>query len=229
MANKDSNLTTIIAKGLLGGIPFVGPLAAEVVGSLIPNQRIDRIESFLRKLEAKINEEDKDNIMERIKNPESIDLLEDSFIQASRALSEERKDYIASLLKNSLTDEKLKYIEYKKLLILLGDLNDIEILMLKLYVLKRNSPEYNEFLKLHRSTLAFRAPSRDSSQEEKDKYTVYQTHSRHLLSIGLLKSVFPRPREDTETMFDVDTGTLLATETQITPLGRLLLKSIDLT
>ena len=110
MSTKGTDIATIIGKGLLGAIPFVGPLAAEIVGAVIPNQRIDRIESLLKLLESKIPEADRTKVEQNIYFPESIDLIEDGFIQASRALSEERKEYIASLLKNSLTEDQVTQV-----------------------------------------------------------------------------------------------------------------------
>jgi len=54
MSTKGTDISAIIGKGLLGAIPFVGPMAAEIVGAVIPNQRIDRIESLLTLLESKL-------------------------------------------------------------------------------------------------------------------------------------------------------------------------------
>ena len=47
MSTKGTDIAMILSKGLVGAIPFVGPLAAEIVGAIIPNQRIDRLESLL--------------------------------------------------------------------------------------------------------------------------------------------------------------------------------------
>jgi hypothetical protein len=152
MSTKGTDIAAIIGKGLLGAIPFVGPLAAEIVGAIIPNQRIDRIETVLRLLETKISEEDKEKVKQRIVSPESVDLIEDGFVQASRALSEERKEYIASLLKNSLTDDQLKHIEYKRLLSILGELNDLEVLILKsltFYTEKKEVRSFGRNMKRH--------------------------------------------------------------------------------
>jgi hypothetical protein len=38
------------AKAALGVVPFAGSLLAEVAGSIIPNQRVDRIADFAFKL-----------------------------------------------------------------------------------------------------------------------------------------------------------------------------------
>jgi len=176
MSTKGTDIATIVGKGLLGAIPFVGPLVAEIVGAVIPNQRIDRIESLLKLLESKIPEADRAKVEQNIYSPESIDLIEDGFIQASRALSEERKEYIASLLKNSLTEDEVKHIEYKRLLSMLGELNDLEVLILKSQTMHRGQPEHQEFWEVHEGALTPPMAHLGSSQEEVDKHTIYQTH-----------------------------------------------------
>lgn len=227
MSTKKTDVATIIGKGLLGAIPFVGALAAEIVGAVIPNQRIDRIESLLKLLESKIQEEDRPKVKERIVSPESVDLIEDGFIQASRALSEERKEYIASLLKNSLTDDELKHIEYKRLLSMLGELNDLEVLILKSQTLLRGQPEHDEFWKAHKEVLTPPLAHMGSSQEEIDKHAIYQTHKLHLANLGLLNPRFKKPKRGDLPEFDDKTGMIKAQGYSITGLGRLLLRSID--
>jgi len=39
MSIQKTDIATILSKGLVGAIPFIGPLAAEIVGAIIPNQR----------------------------------------------------------------------------------------------------------------------------------------------------------------------------------------------
>ena len=227
MSTKGNDIATIIGKGLLGAIPFIGPLAAEIVGAVIPNQRIDRIESLLKLLESKIPEEDRRKVEERVISPESVDLIEDSFIQASRALSEERKEYIASLLKNSLTDDDLKHIEYKRLLSILGELNDLEVLILKSQTLHRGQPEHSEFWEAHEGALTPPLAHMGSTQEEIDKHTIYQTHKLHLANLGLFKARFKKLKRGEFPEFDDKTGMVKAQGYDITGLGRLLLRSID--
>lgn len=228
MSTKGTDIATILGKGLVGAIPFVGPLAAEIVGAIIPNQRIDRIESLLRILESKIAEDDRAKVEKRISEPESVDLMEDGFIQASRALSEVRKEYIASLLKNSLTNEDIKHIEYKRLLSILGELNDLEVLILKSHtMLHGDTPEHREFLEKHEESLNPPIAFLGSSQEEMDKHTIYQTHNTHLASLGLLEARFKIPKRGEIPEFDEKTGKLKAQDYNITDLGSLLLRNID--
>lgn len=227
MSTKGTDIAAIIGKGLFGAIPFVGPLAAEIVGAIIPNQRIDRIESLLRLLESKISEEDKEKVKQRVVSPESVDLIEDGFVQASRALSEERKEYIASLLKNSLTDDQLKHIEYKRLLSILGELNDLEVLILKSLTFLYSEEGSNEFWGKHEKALDEPIAYLGSPQEEWDKFEIYKTHKEHLVRLGLLKIRFKKPNKGEVPEFDEHTGMIKAQGYDITSLGELFLRSID--
>ena len=224
---EKSDLVTILSKGVLGAIPFVGPLAAEIIGATIPNQRIDRIESFLKIFESKLHEIDKNSIEEKITSPEHVDLLEDSFIQATRALSEERKDFIASLMKNSLTDENLEYIEYKRLLSTLGELNDFEIIILKSYSLDQCTQEYKDFMEIHEDSLRTPIIYMDASIEDVNKEAIFQAHKTHLVNLGLLKPKFKKPKKGELPEFDEKTGMIKYNGYSLSPLGRLLLKTID--
>ena len=227
MSTKGTDIAAIIGKGLVGAIPFVGPLVAEIVGTIIPNQRIDRIEALLKYLEEKLSAADQNEIKKRITSPESVDLIEDGFVQTSRALSDERKEYIASLLKNSLTDESLRHIEYKTLLSLLGELNDLEVLILKSHSIVVGGGEYREFWDKHGDALTPPRAFLGSSQDDLDKHTLHETQKAHLARLGLLKPQFKKPKKGEIPEFDEKAGMIKAQGYNITSLGRLLLRSID--
>ncbi|EIC9845550.1 hypothetical protein FG135_18980 [Vibrio cholerae] len=221
-------IASIISKGALGAIPLVGPLAAEVVGAIIPNQRIERIETLLHDLESRVKHAKIDGLDSKFLQPKFIDLLEDGFVQASRAFNSERIEYIASLLKNSLSDEQIKYEEYKKLLVILNDLNDIEILHLKSYSLDRDDEEYDEFWHLHDETLTPPLTYMDSSEEDFDKQAIFETYRSRLVALGLIKIRYKKPRKGELPEFDEKTGMIKANGHSITRLGSLLLRSLDL-
>jgi len=228
MKLEKTDVAAILGKGLAGAIPIVGPLAAEVIGAVIPNQRMERIESLLESLEAKVKEAEIHNIEEKFSQPEFVDLLEDGFIQASKALSVERREYISSLLKNSLTEEQVKYQEYKKLLVLLNDLNDIEILLLKSYTLYQGDDEYDEFWGVHEDILTPPMVYIGSSDEDLDKEAIFATYKTRLVTLGLLRVTYRKPKKGDMPEFDEKTGMVKASGNSITHLGRLLLRSIDL-
>lgn len=226
--NIDANKNDVVAgllKGYLGGLPVLGPAIAEIIGNLIPNQRIDRIAALLKTLESKINPEEKEKIEAKMLEEKSIDLMEDGFLQAARALSEERIDYIASLLKNSLTDEDLEQNAYKRLLFLLDEINDVEVIILKSYSMY--GAEHQEFWENHKEVLDEPVAYLGSSQEEIDEHAIYETYIANLLRLDLIKKIFAKPRRGELPAFDEKTGMMKSSSYDITYLGRLLLRSID--
>jgi hypothetical protein len=222
------DIAAVIGKGLLGAIPFVGPLAAEVIGQVIPRQRIDRLESLLRALEEKLQGENKETIQDRFTRPEQVDLLEDAFIQASRALSEERKNYLAALLKNSLREEDLKHLEYKRILGLLGQLNDAQIIILKYYSLARlRTDGHEEFVEAHKELLLRQPLTFGSPQSAHDRNAMLDSFRWQLVEVGLLQPKFKKPKKGQLPEFDEKTGMVKQQGFGISQLGRILLRVID--
>ena len=210
--NIDTNKSDVVAnllKGYLGGLPILGPTIAEIIGNLIPNQRIDRIASLLKVLEAKIDPEERKKVEARMLEEKSVDLMEDGFLQAARALSEKRIEHIASLLKNSLTDEELEQSAYKRLLLLLGEINDVEVITLMAYSM--HGIEQQNFWEKHRDILIGEPLRYPASREKVDQDAIFKTYRANLARLDLLGSKTQRPSQSYE----------------ITSLGRLLLRSID--
>lgn len=222
---KKKDVVASVLKGYLGGLPVLGPIVAEMIDDLIPNQRIDRIASLLKALESKIDPEKKSEIEARMLEEKSIDLMEDGFLQAARALSEERTEYIASLLKNSLTDEDLEQSAYKRLLFLLGEINDVEVIILKFY--SRNISDYEKFREKHKDVLIRTIVTLGSPQEVVDRDAIRETYETNLVSMGLIKPMFNRPWRDELPELDEETGMMKSSGYYITDLGRLLLRVID--
>ena len=153
------------------------------------------------------------------------------FFRATRALSEERIEHIASLLKNSLTDEDLEHIAYKRLLSVLGEINDIEVFVLKFYSMKTIG-EKEELQKKHPDILTeqhvYPRLYIGAPQEEVDRYAIYENYRTNLIRLGLIKPNFWLSTSRGELPeFDEDTGMVKASGYDITPLGKLLLRSID--
>ena len=225
MKNKMGDMAIILSKTALGSIPIVGPLVAEIIGDLIPDLRFKRVFSLLEVLESKIDPKEKAKVEARMLEEKSVDLMEDGFLQAARALSEERIEYIASLLKSSLTDEDLEQRAYKRLLFLLGEINDVEVIILKSYSIY--GAERQEFWENHKKVLAVPAAYLGASQEEIDKHAIYETYKVNLAHLRLLRVKFKKPKRGELPEFDEKTGMVKASGYDITSLGRLLLRSID--
>ena len=88
----------------------------EIISYVIPDQKLERVTLFTEVLRIKPDHLHDDFIKEKLQTEEGTDLLEDSLHQASHAISYERKEYIASLLKNSLTLDDLDHIGKKETL-----------------------------------------------------------------------------------------------------------------
>ena len=182
---KMNDRVASVLKGYLSSLPVLGPIVAEMIDDIIPNQRFDRIASLLKALESKIDPEEKAKVEARMLEEKSVDLMEDGFLQAARALSDERIDYIASLLKNGLTDEDLEQSAHKRLLFLLGEINDIEVFILKSYF--GSITQQREFRRKHQGVVTAPVVHLGSSQEEVDKSAIYETYKTNLTHLGLLR------------------------------------------
>jgi hypothetical protein len=225
---QKQDIAALVGKGLLGAIPFVGPMVAEVVGEIIPNQRIDRLEALLLALEDKLEGMDQPALQDRFTRPEQVDLLEDAFIQASRAMSDERKQYLAALLKNSLSEEDLRHLEYKRLLSLLGQLNDAQVIILKYYALTRMRTEgHREFFEAHKDLIVQQPLAFGSSDSAHDRNAILESFRWQLLEAGLLQPKFKKPKRGELPEFDEKTGMVKQQGFSISRLGRMLLRVID--
>lgn len=220
-----TDVTVAIGKGLLGAIPIVGPLAAEVVGTLIPNQRIDRIERFLLALEQKILGLDQEQVKARFTAPGFVDLFEDGMYQAARALSPERLVYIASLIKNGLSTDDAKVLGYKHLLSLLGQLNDAEVVMLASHAARYQHDD--EYWARHAHVLEPARAFKGAPQDQLDEASLKESYRNHLARLGLLENQYRSPPQGESPEFDDRTGMMKASGRRLTSLGGLLLRTID--
>lgn len=195
------------AKAALGAVPFAGSLLVELAGTVIPNQRIDRIVKFAKILGQRLDRVEQDFVKSQLQNEAFTDLVEEGLRQASRSLSDERREYIASLISNSLSSEDMQYQESKHLLNVLGELGDIEIIWLRFYLVPTMGGD-KEFRDKHKEILQPVSRTMSASQAVRDKGTLQDSYKGHLAQLGLLN------RENNNY--------------KITSLGRFLLREIGL-
>jgi hypothetical protein len=213
------------ATALANYVPKIGPLLAEAISVSIPQQKLERLIIFTQVLGDRVKYLETDLLVQKAKTQEFADLFEDALHQASRALSDERRQHIASLLTNSLTSDELAHVEQKKLLALLDDLNDAEIQLLKYYSLQ--GTEQHEFTEQHSELFTPISRTFGTPQINLDKGALRDSYRNKLIEVGLLRPVFNKPAKGTVPEFDDNTGRLKSTSHTATPLGRLLLRYID--
>lgn len=230
--NKE-DIMSLFVKSIFDIVPF-GSLIGEAITAVIPHQKLERIVDFVQVLNYKIKNAERKIEEHELKSQEFTDLLEDALGQASRALSKERLEYIASLLKNSLTKQELKHIEEKRLLSLLNELNDAEIIWLKSYSLNSaiGLPEYEDFYETHEDILkpvsiTFGIPD-SIAQGLYDKEAIQKSYQNNLLNLRLLSESFKSLKKGEIPEFDNKTGKIKVSHYNCSNLGELLLRYIDL-
>lgn len=191
-------------KGVTGAIPIAGPMLAEIVGSIIPNQRLDRIATFSQELERRLTSVEveifKDNRL-------AIDLFEDAAIVASRALTEVRNKYVVAFMKSSISTNAADYDIKKKLLYILQDLTDRDIEILRSIQSRGHQITESENYSGSLSEYSF---GKLTVQEKNDYYAKQEIWPLHILTLersGLLKA--HREEQDmdnTNSHIDMETG-----------------------
>jgi len=214
MTNLESNTKDhliSVAKGVAGACPFIGSLAAEAIGTLIPNQRLDRVVEFIRQLETEVRNLDSrfDNFERNLKSVEGLDIIEEGLVQAARSVSDERKKRLARLVARSLTNGEVKYEESRKLLNLYRELTDPELLWLIFYSMNpvMGPGPHKDFVEKHSDVLMPISREMGAPQEQFDKGALQDSYKNTLFRLGLIEQ-----RDKTN---------------QITTLGRLLVRYIE--
>lgn len=168
----------------IGAIPILGPFVVESFNLLIPNQKQMRLERLLKILLSKVCNISQDEINRRLHTDEFLDLLEDCAFQSFRAISDQRLEYLASVLEKSLTDEQIKYNQKKRLLSIFSELNDIEIIILQSYGIE--SPDDYKFKNKHHSIFRNADLQHSPSEEEREENAMYVNYRDHLVNLGLI-------------------------------------------
>ncbi len=227
LKHNKSDLITSVAKSAVGAVPFAGTLLSELVGAIIPNQRIDRLTKYVKELEQKISLIP-DEVFDRLKtNEQFIDLIEESFVIASRAITDERRKYIASIIANGITNNSIEIEESKLLLKILQELNDIEIIWLRFYKVPTVVGD-EEFRKKHNNILSQIRAYVGSDKETMQKAALQESYKNHLERLGLIRK---KIRIDPSTKipeFDIMTGQPRTSYARTTQLGDMLLEQIGL-
>lgn len=213
------------AKAVLGMVPFAGSLLTELAGTIIPKQRLDRLADFATKLEIRLENQDKDTIRAKLADENFTDLIEETARHAVRAVTEERRIYLSSLLATGVSEDRISFVETKHLLRILGEINDIEVIWLRFYLHPVINGDH-EFRNKHASVLEPVRASLGSDQATLDRHALQRNYVQHLVSLGLLE----RPLEvDSKTgypTYDKLSRDWKTRGHQLTPLGRLLLRHI---
>jgi hypothetical protein len=212
-----------VTKGAVGAIPWAGGLVAEIVGAVIPGQRADRIAEYLRALSMQVEGMSQDLRDTITSNAEKVDLIEQGGYQAARATSRERVDQIVEAVSRGLSEDDAYVIRRKRLLQLLGELDNDEVSLLNAYGLSYGGGDRMAFERINRPDPIHM----QSSSVEIEQNYLFDAGKANLLRLGLLKKHYPSVRKGEVPEFDSRTGDNKHS-VEISGLGRLLLKEIGM-
>lgn len=213
-------------RGVVGAAPIVGPALAELISEVIPNQRADRFEKFMIDVAERLQKLEGSSLNAKLGEPENIALFEEGAAQAVRAVSDERRSYISQIVTHGISGQEKERIEAKRLLDLIGEIDDDQVIILTSYLHK--NLHNDEFYNKHSKILEPVIDDLGSNQEELDKATMYKLARSELTRLGLLRPHFQRPRRGELPEFDEKTGMMKASSYELTSVGRLLLVRIGL-
>jgi hypothetical protein len=227
LSNKPADYISSAIRGVIGTVPYAGSILAELFGIIIPNQRTDRIAQFVETLDDKFSKLEQEFIDSQLRDQHFTDLLEEAAKQVAVSLSDERREYIANLIANSLSEQDIEYSESRHLLRMLGELNDIELIWLRNYLNPAMGSD-NEFREKHSNVLTSVIATMTDPPIVVEKQSLQESYREHLASLGLLRPIYETDNQTNLPKFDKFSGELIVRGYRITSLGRLLLRKIGL-
>ncbi|OLF35820.1 hypothetical protein BTW00_08025 [Psychrobacter sp. C 20.9] len=186
-----------VAKAVAGTIPYVGTLISEILDNVVPNLRFERIVVFLQELDSKVSQVDEklECFKVNLASEEGVDLLEEGMLQASRSISRERKERLASILEKSLSRENLKYEESRKILNMFRELTDPEIIWLIYYSLepRLGKGPHSDWVEKHPDVLkpiskTITGLNEELENEQLEKAALQDSYKETLLRFGLVET-----------------------------------------
>lgn len=241
LGNNNIDHTVLGVKIGANLIPLVGGAVAEIIGQLIPGQRLDRIQRYVELLNNSIESLPEKTVKKLLENELFISLVEDSFYQASRALTDERRTYILNIVQNGMTTDELKINDSKYLLRLLSEINDVEVIWLRYYH-ERTIGHKQAFMHEHQNILQKEMVTLGSNLETRRKGALQENYTVHLEGLGLIQHHLDMQKvvpETTRTRMSLSSqevnvpnydnfGKLRISYTETTVLGNMLLEYIGL-
>lgn len=218
--NQTRDHLVALTRGAANAVPFVGGLLGELVTTIIPEQRQDRIVRYLRELGERMEKLESGIANAAMQNPEKIDLIESGGYLSVRATSQERIEQIAEVVANGLTADDADIVRRKRLLALLGEIDDDEIAILAAYGQSYAGMNPQAWESIDRPS----PPHLQAGRELIEANKLYDLGVERLLRLNLLERRLNLKKGQVPE-FDSKTG-MPKGSTQISYLGRMLLRSM---
>lgn len=199
-------------------VPGAGGFFGLLVGQIIPNQRADRLAEFATRLSRRLHiaEGAVEHLNEQFEalarslSAEQIALFEDGAIAAARATSQDRIEGVAKIVAEGLSADDVKAIDQRRLLNLISDLSDEDIVVLTSYSYALGRDQ--GWRTRHKQTLQPIRAHMKSSAEDLDRSTLRDLRTNRLIALGVLQE---KPSAGGK-----------STYRDLSPLGRIVLRQL---
>jgi hypothetical protein len=138
----------MVVKSGVNLIPILGPALSEIVTSVIPNQKLDRVIAYLELIAKHLGEEKLEEIK---KLPERIALIEEGVYAAGFTTQKSKLKRLAYVVINGLNKEEIENDYQVKLMDIVKQLSELDVLVLELHA-KRTQGDRENFFKMHQQT-----------------------------------------------------------------------------
>lgn len=183
------DILAMAARAGLGAVPVAGAALAEIVNVLVPNQRSARVEAYIKALAERL-----DDVVARadamdLADPWKVDLFEEGAFQAARAITDQRRDYIVSVVSRGLTGNDLATANARTMLNIMKELDERQIIILASHLPGNDNPDQS-FYKKHSAILDVGLPLLGSPPDVREKQSFYRFSIGRLVTLNLLHEVF---------------------------------------
>lgn len=187
----DTSLDKLVSTMKAGAsLVTTGSFFAEIVTTLIPNLRIERITTFLKQLDDRVElleEKEAKRFHKRKVDSEYIALFEDGALHAARSTSEDRIKYNSSAVIHGMTSDHISAVEARHLLGLLNEINDIEMVWLCHFSHKRGIGVPDEYYEKHYDILKPISRERGQADEIYEAAALQDSYKDHLERLKLVR------------------------------------------
>lgn len=185
-ARTAATILKAIANAIPGAGLLLGPAVEIALNEIIPSYRLDRIEDFLRYLDQRANHE---KFEEWVKTEDGAEHFEEAIRQAAKSRGERRREYLANLVVEGMSDDQAHVRRARQMLRLIEMIDDDQVIILTEKLLRHqfmSHPVAIEFRNKHRDIVG--PFSREISEHNKDREKAFtkDAYEDHLISLGLL-------------------------------------------
>ena len=170
-----------------------------------------------------MNDLEADAAKAALEHPEKIDLIERGGFQAARATSAERISSIVEVVARGIESDAAEIIRRKRLLDLLGEIDDDEVAILTAYGRSYGGGDRNAFEAINTPA----PPTMGAGRTVIEQNQLYDLGKEHLLRLGLLQRNFGNVKKGQMPEFDPKAGTFKS-RIEISYLGRMLLREMGI-